>query len=304
MNEIIPINKLKEQIYTIRNIQVMLDSDLANLYDVETKVFNQAVKRNISRFPEEFRFQLSDLEYQNLRSQNVTSSDHGGRRYLPYVFTEQGVAMLSAILKSKTAVEISIKIIKAFVEMRKVVTKYGQLFQKLQELENRQVSFELESSDKFEKLFSALENNSLQPTQGIFYDGEIFDAYAFVSKLIRKANSSITLIDNYIDETVFEQLAKAKKSVNIYILTGNLSKQLKLDTNKYNEQYKNIKLIKFNRSHDRFLILDKKEIYHIGASLKDLGKKWFAFSKLEKESFGMMERIDSELSKKSEILKV
>lgn len=295
MSKIITIAKINEKIYNLRNTQVMLDSDLADLYKVETKVFNQAVKRNIERFPKEFRFQLTENEYENLRSQSVTSSSHGGRRYLPYVFTEQGVAMLSAILKSDIAIEMSIKIINAFVQMRSFIVKHGTLIEKLQQLETKQSAFEVNTNDKFNKLFSALEDDSLSKKQGIFYDGQIFDAYVFISKLIKKAKSSIILIDNYIDESVLELLAKSKKSIRIYILSKNISKQLKLDVQKYNEQYGEIKLIKFKRAHDRFLILDEKQIYHIGASIKDLGKKWFAFSKLETVSFGLMEAIKHEL---------
>jgi len=285
-------NSINQKIHTIRDVQVMVDSDLAKIYGVDTKVFNQAAKRNSDRFPIEFRFQLTKLEYENLRSQIVTSSEHGGRRYFPYVFTEQGVAMLSAILTSKTAIEISIELMNAFVEMRRFVAKHGELVQKLHQLEKRQISFELDSTDKFEELFSALEDKSLNSTQGVFYDGQIFDAHVFIAKLIRKAKKSIILLDNYIDDTVLEQLSKSNNKVKKYILTKNISNRLKLDVRKYNEQYGNIKLIQFDRAHDRFMILDENQFYHIGASLKDLGKKWFAFSKLESESFGLMEQIE------------
>ena len=203
MNAIIPLNKINEQIYSIRGMQVIFDSELASIYGVETKVFNQSVKRNSDRFPEEFRFQLTELEFHNLRSQIVTSNSiRGGRRYLPYVFTEQGVAMLSAVLKSKTAIETSIQIINAFVQMRKFIASQGELFQRLEHVERKQISFELQSGKQFEELFSALENRETTQNQGVFYDGQVFDAYLFISKLIRKAKDSIVLLDNYIDETV------------------------------------------------------------------------------------------------------
>ncbi|HAU1025101.1 ORF6N domain-containing protein [Legionella taurinensis] len=284
---------MREKIYHVRGIPVMLDSELADIYGIETKTFNQAVKRNIERFPDMFRFQLSELEHQNLRSQIVTSSSHGGRRYLPYVFTEQGVAMLSAVLKSKTAIELSIQIIDAFVQMRRFVAAHSELIERLQNIEQKQISFETKSQEKFEALFSALEEKPLVPKQGIFYDGQIFDAYLFISKLIRTAKHSIILIDNYVDETVLEHLSKSRSKVRVSILTKNISDNLKLDIKKYSQQYQKIDLLYFDLSHDRFLIIDQKDIYHIGASLKDLGKKWFAFSKLGTASFGLMEQIKS-----------
>lgn len=271
----------------------MLDSELAELYGIDTRSFNQAVKRNIDRFPDEFMFQLNETEFDNLRSQIVISSSHGGRRYLPYVFTEQGVAMLSAVLKSKTAIEVSIQIMHAFVEMRKFFAIHGDLVMKIQQIEQKQILHEAKTQEKFEAIFSALEEKPIVPKQGIFFDGQIFDAYVFVSKLIRSARKSIILLDNYVDETVLEHLSKSESQVKIHILTKTISNHLKLDIEKYNSQYKRIQIFQFNLSHDRFLIIDQSDIYHIGASLKDLAKKWFAFSKLEHSSFGLMERINS-----------
>ena len=202
MNKLI-INeqKIQNKIFTLRNQQVMLDSDLAELYQVETRVLNQAVKRNIKRFPKEFMFQLTKNEYKNLNnqiliSQNVISSSrHGGRRKMPYVFTEQGVSMLSAVLKSDIAIEISIKIINAFVNMRRFFIQNAELFQKVNYIEQKL----LEYDQNFEKVFRAIESKELKPKQGIFYNGQIFDAYVFVNNLIKSANKSIVLIDNYID---------------------------------------------------------------------------------------------------------
>ncbi|MDP3562602.1 MAG: ORF6N domain-containing protein [Legionellaceae bacterium] len=297
MSQISVIKTIKDKIYQARNLQVMIDSEIAALYGVETKVFNQAVKRNIERFPDEFRFQLTEEEFNNLRSQFVTSRfEHGGRRYLPYVFTEQGVAMLSAVLKSKTAVEISIQIMHAFVEMRRFFSINGDLVNKIQQVEQKQIAFEMKAQEKFEAIFSALEDNPVNAKQGVFFDGQVFDAYLFVSKLIRSAKKSIILLDNYIDETVLEQLSKASKNIKIFILTKNITSNLKLDVSKYNAQHTKIELIQFGLSHDRFLILDQHDIYHIGASLKDLGKKWFAFSKLEQTSFALMDEITKRIT--------
>ena len=291
MNELTnTLTSIENKIYTIRGLQVMLDRDLALLYGIETKVFNQAVKRNIKRFPTEFRFELTNEEDKNLRSQFVTSS-HGGTRYLPYVFTEQGVSMLSAILKSDIAIQISIEIINTFVNMRKFINNNSNLFQRLELLEKKQINYETTSDTKFNEIFNAIEDKSIKPKQGIFYDGQIFDAYNFISDLIRNAQKNIILIDNFIDDSVLTLFSK-NQNIDITIYSKTISKQLKLDLEKYNQQYKPIKIIKFDNSHDRFMIIDKTEIYHIGASLKDLGKKWFAFSKFDKDSIDMLGRLN------------
>lgn len=282
-------NSIKDKIHTIRNLQVMLDRDLAELYGVETKVLNQAVKRNEARFPNDFMFQLSKEEFENWKSQFVTSnSDKMGLRRPPYAFTEQGVSMLSAVLKSEIAVDISVKIIRAFVEMRKIINSDNALFYKIDFLEKRQISYELKTDTKINQILNALEDKTLKPKQGIFYDGEVFDAYIFINDLLKLATNEIILIDNYIDETVFTLFSKYP-NIKIKIYTKTISKQLKLDFQKYETQYKNIELFEFKNSHDRFLIIDKKEVYHLGASLKDLGKKWFAFSKLEIENLKILD---------------
>ena len=328
---IIPLNNIRALIHTFRGEQVMLDSDLAEIYGVETKVFNQAVKRNIERFPETFRFQLTEEEYgslktrlegsssdaglrsqnatleesENLRSQNATSraagalrsqivtSSHGGRRYLPYAFTEQGVSMLSAVLRSETAVKVSIQIIHAFVEMRRFLQANASIFARMDSMEKRQFALESKTMENFEKVFRALEAAE-PPKQGIFYEGQVHDAHAFASDLIRKAKSSITLVDNYVDDTVLTLLTKRKKSVAATIFTKNISRQLALDLAKHNAQYPPIEIKTFQAAHDRFLILDERDIYHIGASLKDLGKKWFAFSKFESGALDMLKKLGGE----------
>ncbi|MDV3871453.1 ORF6N domain-containing protein [Sphingobacterium sp. NPDC055346] len=272
--------EIKNLIYTIRDKQVMLDSDLASLYQVETKNLNKAVKRNIERFPASFCFQLTEEEVENLRFQFGTSSlGYGGRRYLAYVFTEQGVAMASAVLRSEIAVKVSVEIMEAFVEMRRMLISNASLFHRLDKIELKQ----LEADQKFEEIFKALESDKLHSDKGIFYNGQVFDAYTFVSDIIRSAESSIILLDNYVDDTVLILLGKRNANVIATIYTKNISNQLRLDIQRYNSQYPPIEIEILSDAHDRFLIIDDTELYHIGASLKDLGKKWFAFSRMDIE---------------------
>ena len=278
-NLVIDDNKeIQSMIYTFRGKQVMVDTDLAMLYQLETKVFNQAVKRNLNRFPDNFHFQLTEDEYENLRSQIVTSSEntHGGRRYMPYVFTEQGIAMLSAVLKSDVAVEVSIKIMNSFVEMRRFVLSNKEMFSRLDRVELKQ----LETDKKLEEIFNYIASNS-EVKQNLFFDGQIYDAFSFIVGLIQKAEREIILIDNYVDVNTLNILCKKNNGVNIVIVTagkGNLSVK---DIDKFNAQYSKL-FVKTNMDfHDRFLIIDKIEVYHIGASLKDAGKKTFGIAKIE-----------------------
>ena len=308
-NEIIQVDDIQNKIYSIRGKQVMIDKDLADIYQVETRVLNQAVKRNIERFPEDFMFRLTEKEWENLlsqiaiskndnsnlKSQNVISSPgHGGRRKLPYVFTEQGVSMLSAVLKSKVAIDVSVNIIRAFAQMRRFIENKADIFKRLSVIEQKQIATDvkqIETDNKIDKILKALEDKSIKPNQGIFFNGQIFDAYSFVSDLIRSAKKSIILIDNYIDDTVLTHFTKRKKGVSFTIFTKNISKQLKLDLEKHNKQYPPIEIKKFKNAHDRFLIIDEKEVYHFGANLKDLGKKWFAFSKMDASSVKIMDNV-------------
>jgi hypothetical protein len=317
-NQIIPLEPeaIKARIFQLRDQQVMLDSDLAEIYGIETKLFNRAVNRNSNRFPESFRFQLTKAEFENLRCQFGTSSQasqnaipeqgtsqvpaapsggHGGRRHLPYAFTEQGVAMLSAVLRSDTAIAISIQIMQAFVGMRRFLIAHGGLIQRMDSIEKRQATQEIKTDERFETVFNALEHRSCTPSQGIFFDGQIFDAYRFANDLLRQAKKSIVLIDNYVDDTVLEQLAKRRKNVRAVILTRKISKAFAQDLEKHNAQYPPVTVREFDRSHDRFLILDGETVYHLGASLKDLGKKWFAFSKLDKAALALMGRVQTVL---------
>ena len=280
---------IKAKIYTIRGVQVMLDRDLAELYGVETRRLNEQVKRNSERFPNEFMFQLTKQELENWISQFATSNKElMGLRKLPYAFSEQGVSMLSAVLKSKSAIEMSIQIIKSFVAMKKFMANNALIFQRLDILEQKQFL----TNEKIDLILSALEDKSIKPKQGIFYNGQMYDAYVFIATLIKSAKAEIILIDNYLDESVFTLLSKRDKDVKATLYTQNITKELDLDLKKHNAQYPPIALKKFNQSHDRFLILDQKEVYHIGASLKDLGKKWFAFSKLDIENLAILERLE------------
>lgn len=268
-------------IMNVRGMQVMIDRDLAFLYGVETRVLNQAVKRNTERFPDDFMFQLTKEETDNLKSQNVTSS-WGGSRKMPYVFTEQGVAMLSGILRSQTAVEVNVRIMRAFVSMRRFIATNAQLFQRLETIEYHQLEMKQhqEVTDKrIDEVFQRLDAN-IPPMQGIFYDGQIFDAYRFVSDLTRKAKHSIVLIDNYVDDTVLTLLDKRSEGVSATIYTQRINNQFQLDVDRHNAQYPLIEIKQFNKAHDRFLLIDE-EVYHIGASIKDLGKKWFGFTLMQ-----------------------
>ncbi len=304
--ELARLDNITNLIYSIRGNQVMLDSDLARMYGVETKNLNRAVIRNKERFPEKFRFKLTEYEWESLRFQIGTSIDEslsvqngssyqkrGGRRYLPYVFTEQGVSMLSAVLRSDIAIKVSIQIIDAFVEMRRFIATNAGIFQRLDKVEQKQI----DADQKFEQIFKAIEDKSIKPKQGIFYDGQVFDAYVFVATLVKSANKSILLIDNYVDETVLQIFTKRNKNVRVNIYTRNITEILKQDLEKYNAQHPKIALEKFTKAHDRFLIIDETTVYHFGASLKDLGKKWFAFSKMDLKAMEMIANLKKETLK-------
>ena len=270
-------------IKVIRGQQVMLDKDLAILYGVEAKVLNQAVKRNVERFPNDFRFQLTKEEC--LRSQIVTLNEKQGQhlKYMPYAFTEQGVAMLSSVLRSQTAIEVNIQIMRAFVSMRHFMVNNASVFSRLETIEYHQLEMQqhLQESDKrIEEVFRRLDEGNAKPKQGVFYNGQIYDAYTFVSGLIKSAKKRIVLIDNYVDETVLTLLDKRDNNVSAIIYTQQISRQFQLDIDRHNAQYAPIDVETFRLSHDRFLCIDDN-VYHIGASIKDLGKKWFGFSKME-----------------------
>lgn len=283
-NNLTNIENIQNLIYTIRGKQVMLDSDVAMFYECETKLINQTRKRNIRRFPEDFCFQLTEKEYEILRSQFVTSKietnnneeRRGGRRYLPYVFTEQGIAMLSPLLNSEIAVQVSISIMRAFVEIRKFIMENAPILERLTNVEYKI----LEHDKNFDKLFNALQTDG-NFKQKMFFEGQIYDAYSLIIDIIKKANNKIIIIDNYIDDSVLKMLAKKNKNVEVMILTSEKSNISKLDVQKFNKEYPVLKVAKTNRFHDRFIIIDSKELYHCGASIKDLGKKCFGINRIE-----------------------
>ncbi len=271
---------IKNRIYIIRDKQVMLDSDLAELYQVETRVLNQAVKRNIKRFPNKFMFQLTDNEFTSLTSQIVTSNNdkgRGGRRTLPYVFTEQGISMLSAVLRSDIAIEVSIKIMDTFVEMRKFLASNQELLSRISKIELKQ----LETDQKFEQVFNFIAKKQ-EVKQKIFFDGQIYDAFSLLVEIIKKAEKQITLIDNYVNVDTLNILCKRKDGVKINVYTSRRNTQLSnRDIGRFNLQYNNLSVKITDKFHDRFLILDNITCYHIGTSLKDAGKKSFAITKIE-----------------------
>lgn len=281
-NLVIVHNKeIQSMIYTFRGRQVMLDSDLAMLYQVETKYLNRQRNRNAERFPEDFCFQLSKEEYEILRCQNVTSKNEngsGGRRYLPYVFTEQGIAMLSSVLKSEVAAKASINIMRAFVEMRKFLISNNEMFARLDRVELKQ----LETDKKLEEVFDYIATTK-EVKQKIFFNGQIYDAFSLMVELVEKAGTELILIDNYVDINTLNILSKKKDGVNVLIVTSGNGNLTDKDIAKFNSQYPKLTVKISKDFHDRFLIIDRRDVYHIGASIKDAGKKSFGITKLEVE---------------------
>lgn len=270
----------------------MLDSDLAFLYDVETKVFNQAVKRNESRFPDRFRFRLSSEEYERLRSQTVTSNGRGGRRYLPYAFTEQDIAMLSAVLRSDVAIETSIRIMDAFVETRRFLTSNAALFERIGQVELKQLEYQKTTNKRLDQIFAYLEDTP-ETTQKIFFDGQLFDAFSLMVELVQKAQREIELIDSYVDVSTLNILAKKAAGVSVSVHTLPNARLTRADINTFNSQYPTLTVQRTSAFHDRFLIIDRSIGYHIGASFKDAGKKCFAITKIQDAQMveGLLERL-------------
>ena len=264
--------KIENMIYEIRGKQVMLDSDLAKLYNVETKRINEAVKNNIEKFPERYCFQLNNEESNNLRSKISTSkiNSHGGRRYNQRVFTEQGVYMLATILKSKEATKITIAIMDTFVVMKKIINTSlieQKYFNELTIKNTEDIKLLQESFDKL---------NTKESNNHIFYEGQIYDAYSLLIDILSKARKEIIIIDNYAGKKLFDIIRNIDVKVKIYTENiDNISKE------KYEKQYNNLEIINTNIFHDRFIIIDNKVLYHSGASFKDLGKKCFAITKME-----------------------
>ena len=275
---------IKSMIFVVRNQQVMIDSDLAMLYQVETKRLNEAVKRNIARFPEEFRFQLTEEETESLRSQFATLNENDGRgkhrKYLPYVFTEQGIAMLSAVLRSDVAIQVSISIMKSFVEMRRFIANNTLLFERISTVELRQLEYQKQTDEKLEQIFEYISEHE-ESSQKIFFDGQIYDAFSLIVNLIQKADKEITLIDGYVDVGTLNLLSKKKSDVEVTIYTKKQTMLTKADVKNFNAQYPTLKIKYTEVFHDRFLILDRVTAYHVGASLKDAGKKCFGINLIQ-----------------------
>ena len=279
--KIVNSEEIKNLIYTIRGKQVMLDSDVAMLYHYETKNVNKAMKRNIDRFPEDFCFQLTNDEFKNLRFQfgTLNKKVNNGkviRKYLPYVYTEQGISMLAGVLKNDIAIQVSISIIRAFIEMRKFISSNSQIFERLTNVEYKL----LEHDKKFDEIFDSLLKKE-EFKQKIFFGGQIYDAYSLVIDIIKRAKSKIIIIDNYIDDSTLKILVKKNKNVEVVILTSKKSNISKLDIQQFNKEYPILKVAKTDKFHDRFIIIDNKELYHCGASIKDLGKKCFGINKID-----------------------
>lgn len=309
MENVISSLQIEKKIFIIRGVQVMVDRDIAEFYGVETRILNQAVKRNTNRFPKEFMFQMNDDEFENWKSQIVISnysrsqnatlnkehgdeilmsqiatSSWGGIRKAPYVFTEHGVTMLASVLKSETAVKASVQIVKAFVFMRHFVQSNSQIFAELKSIRQHQIETDIhlnESDKKIDQLFTLMDKYIVKDTQGIFFQGQIFDAYVKFESFIQSAKKEIILIDGYVDLSVLQRLAKKQKGVNVTIYTDPKTKVSALDVQTFNAQYPTLTLNYTTKMHDRFMIIDNKVLYHIGASLKDLGKKCFAFEILD-----------------------
>lgn len=285
---------IENHIQTIRGKQVIVDRDLATLYGVETKVLKQAVKRNILRFPDDFMLVLTIEETQSSRSQIVTLNNSKTKRgqnikYQAMAFTEQGVAMLSTVLKSELAIAISIEIMQVFVKLRNKLHESAFIQSRLSQMEMR---IELQDLKIDSILIKTSENNSI-PKHGIFFENQIFDAYAFFSDIVTRAKHSIILIDNYVDHSVLLQLAKRQKDVIATIYTERIPAALQLDLAKHNEQSPPVAIHRIKQVHDRFLLIDGKELYHIGASIKDLGKRWFAFSRMDSLAGDILGRLET-----------
>ena len=279
--------EIKRRIFTIRGKQVMLDSDLAELYQVETKNLNKASNRNVERFPEDFRFKLTKEEFENLRFQTGTSSEsYGGRRYMPYVYTEQGISMLASVLRSKIAIQVSINIMRTFVEMRHFIANNAALFERISKVELKQ----LEADKKFDRLFEYV-NTRTETNQKLFFDGQIYDAFSLLIELIQKADQEIILVDGYVDVSTLNVLAKKKSGVSVTIYTFKKTKLTAQDVAAFNAQYPQLDVKYTNVFHDRFLILDRKTVYHIGASLKDAGKKCFGITLMKDAGSELMKKL-------------
>lgn len=290
---------IEKLIYVIRDKQVMIDSDLAMLYQVETGALNRAVKRNIKRFPDDFRFQLTVEEYENLKCQigisSLNENGYGGRRTLPYVFTEQGISMLASVLHSDIAINVSIGIMRVFVEMRRFIANNALLFERISNVELKQLEYQKQTDEKLEQIFEYISEHE-EASQKIFFDGQIYDAFSLIVSLIQKAEKEITLIDGYVDVGTLNLLAKKNEGVSVTVYTHQRTRLSNIDVANFNAQYPTLEVKYTSVFHDRFLILDGKTAYHIGASLKDAGKKTFGITLINDESItkDILQRLELE----------
>ena len=290
---------IEKLIYVIRDKQVMIDSDLAMLYQVETGALNRAVKRNIKRFPDDFRFQLTVEEYENLKCQigisSLNKNGYGGRRTLPYVFTEPGISMLASVLHSDIAINVSIGIMRAFVEMRRFIANNALLFERISNVELKQLEYQKQTDEKLEQIFEYISEHE-EASQKIFFDGQIYDAFSLIVSLIQKAEKEITLIDGYVDVGTLNLLAKKNEGVSVTVYTHQRTRLSNIDVANFNAQYPALEVKYTSVFHDRFLILDGKTAYHIGASLKDAGKKTFGITLINDESItkDILQRLELE----------
>ena len=301
--EPIAADAIRSRILTIRGVQVILDRDLAELYGVTTGALNQAVKRNKNRFPERFMFQLTKEESENLKSQSVISSSNGesasvpilksqsvisswgGSRSYPYAFTEQGIAMLSSVLRSETAILVSIRIMDVFVAMRKALASFSPMLMRLDIVERRQIIDQARNEERFKLILDAMQDKKFPP-QKVFYDGQIYDAFEQMKKFVRMAKTELIIIDPYFADCVLPLIAQKRQGVAVLAVKNSRNKLLHaVDVAKFNAQYANSLTVKTSdKFHDRFLIIDKTTLIHVGASLNHLGKKCFAFSSLDKSN--------------------
>lgn len=276
------ISSIEDCIYNIRGEQVMLDCDIALLFEVETKRLNEQMKRNKTRFPEDFCFQLNSQEFNTLKSQNATSKrGRGGKQKLPFVYTEHGVIALAGVLKSETADKMSVEIARKFIQMRKFILENGDVLLTLAQLQNRQFEFENETNRKFEQVFKLTEKLDL-PKETLFYNGEWFDAFNYIVDIIRKAKKSIILIDPYCDNKALSFFKYKNENVEVLICNGSKSKLGMEEIMRFESQYGPIKVKTINNLHDRFLIIDKEECYDLGTSLNYAGKKIFMINKIDR----------------------
>ena len=287
-------NSIRSKIYVIRGQQVMLDSDLAQIYGYETKNFNRQVKNNIERFDSDFMFQLSGAEVEELSRCKIFTLNNGrgsNIKYAPYAFTEQGIYMLMTVLKGDLAVTQSKILIRTFKEMKHFIQNNSHIFVELDNIKKHLLESDLhhkETDIKIKELFSLMDKYNVKETQGIFFQGQIFDAYAKFERFLAAAKKEIILIDNYVDLSILQRLAKKKKGVNVTIYTDPKTKLTAQDIQAFNAQYPTLTLNYTSKTHDRFLIIDNSTIYHIGASLKDLGKKCFGFNILDSSFIPMV----------------